>query len=58
VGLASRRIGCEACPRTSAGGWVRRLTSRMSEPSPPFTAGGRFGEPRPLPGAGSGWSNL
>jgi hypothetical protein len=53
--LASRRIGREACPRFTARGRLRRLVSRMSEPSLPFTARGRFGDTRSRLAAGSGW---
>jgi hypothetical protein len=53
--LASRRIGREACPRITARGRLRRLVSRMSEPSLPLTARGRFGDTRSRLAAGSGW---
>jgi len=53
--LAPRRTGREACPRITARGRLRRLVSRMSEPSPPLTARGRFGDTRSRLAAGSGW---
>jgi hypothetical protein len=57
VGLAPRRIGREACPRFTARGRLRRLVSRMSEPSLPFTARGRFGDTRSRLAAGSDGEN-
>jgi hypothetical protein len=53
--LAPRRTGREAGPRFTARGRLRRLVSRMSEPSLPLTARGRSGDTRSRLAAGSGW---